>query len=73
MLDNNENLKIADFGLAYYYDPEQVWQLTNRVVTLWCLSPELLLGVNSYGSAGDLWTVGCILDELYEGLLANGL
>ncbi|XP_063948060.1 probable serine/threonine-protein kinase At1g09600 [Daucus carota subsp. sativus] len=51
LLDHNGQLKIADFGLANYYDPEQFRPLTNRVVTIWYRPPELLLGANSYGTA----------------------
>ena len=58
LLDHNGQLKIADFGLANYYDPEQFRPLTNRVVTLWYRPPELLLGANSYGTARY---VGCWL------------
>ena len=67
LLDHNGQLKIADFGLANYYDPEQYRPLTNRVVTLWYRPPELLLGATSYGTAVDMWSAGCILAELYAG------
>ncbi|GMH24279.1 hypothetical protein Nepgr_026122 [Nepenthes gracilis] len=65
LIDNNGNLKIADFGLASLYDPCQSHPLTSRVVTLWYRPPELLLGANYYGKAIDLWSTGCILAELY--------
>ncbi|KAK1395604.1 putative serine/threonine-protein kinase [Heracleum sosnowskyi] len=67
LLDNNGNLKIADFGLANFYDPQKVHPLTNRVVTLWYRPPELLLGATCYGSSVDIWSAGCILAELYVG------
>ncbi|XP_074337320.1 putative serine/threonine-protein kinase At1g09600 [Apium graveolens] len=68
LLDNNGNLKIADFGLGNYYDPQQVRPLTNGVVTLWYRPPELFLGATCYDGAIDLWSAGCILAELYVGL-----
>lgn len=67
LIDNNGILKIADFGLASFYDPHQSQPLTSRVVTLWYRPPELLLGATYYNTAVDLWSTGCILAELYAG------
>ncbi|XP_010535099.1 PREDICTED: probable serine/threonine-protein kinase At1g54610 [Tarenaya hassleriana] len=67
LIDNNGVLKIADFGLASFFDPHQTHPLTSRVVTLWYRPPELLLGATHYGAAVDLWSTGCILAELYAG------
>ncbi|KAI3769272.1 hypothetical protein L6452_00373 [Arctium lappa] len=67
LVDNNGVLKIADFGLASFFDPRQVQPLTSRVVTLWYRPPELLLGATYYGTAVDLWSTGCIVAELYAG------
>ncbi|KAK7404992.1 hypothetical protein VNO78_06102 [Psophocarpus tetragonolobus] len=67
LIDNNGVLKIADFGLASFFDPHHSVPLTSRVVTLWYRPPELLLGANHYGVAVDLWSTGCILGELYTG------
>ncbi|BBN05880.1 cyclin-dependent kinase 12/13 [Marchantia polymorpha subsp. ruderalis] len=67
LLDNGGILKIADFGLATFYHPDQKQPLTSRVVTLWYRPPELLLGATEYGAAVDLWSTGCILAELLAG------
>ncbi|CAK9183006.1 unnamed protein product [Ilex paraguariensis] len=67
LIDNNGILKIADFGLASFFDPGQSQPLTSRVVTLWYRPPELLLGATYYDTAVDLWSTGCILAELYAG------
>ncbi|CAF2097438.1 hypothetical protein BRARA_E01551 [Brassica rapa] len=67
LIDNSGVLKIADFGLASFFDPNQTQPLTSRVVTLWYRPPELLLGATRYGAAVDLWSTGCILAELYAG------
>ncbi|KAE9606517.1 putative protein-serine/threonine kinase CMGC-CDK-CRK7-CDK9 family [Lupinus albus] len=67
LIDNNGNLKIADFGLATVYNPDKKHALTSRVVTLWYRAPELLLGATDYGAGIDLWSVGCILAELLVG------
>ncbi|XP_076958854.1 putative serine/threonine-protein kinase At1g54610 [Bidens hawaiensis] len=68
LIDNNGILKIADFGLASFYDSYNGnVPLTSRVVTLWYRPPELLFGATRYGVAVDLWSTGCILGELYAG------
>ncbi|KAI9079456.1 hypothetical protein K1719_038538 [Acacia pycnantha] len=67
LIDNEGILKIADFGLATFYDPEKKLPMTSRVVTLWYRPPELLLGATVYGVGVDLWSAGCILAELLAG------
>ncbi|KAF8676428.1 hypothetical protein HU200_046977 [Digitaria exilis] len=67
LLDNNGILKIADFGLATFFDPRHKRSMTSRVVTLWYRPPELLLGATDYGVGIDLWSAGCILAELLYG------
>ncbi|KAG2262024.1 hypothetical protein Bca4012_013318 [Brassica carinata] len=67
LIDSNGVLKIADFGLATFFDPRNPAPLTSRVVTLWYRPPELLLGACHYGVGVDLWSAGCILGELYSG------
>lgn len=67
LLNNEGILKIADFGLATFYDPDHKQPMTSRVVTLWYRPPELLLGATIYGVGIDLWSAGCILAELLAG------
>ncbi|KAJ0799373.1 putative protein-serine/threonine kinase CMGC-CDK-CRK7-CDK9 family [Helianthus annuus] len=67
LLDNDGGLKIADFGLASFFDPNHKQPMTSRVVTLWYRPPELLLGATDYGVGIDLWSAGCILAELLAG------
>ncbi|RID45843.1 hypothetical protein BRARA_I02538 [Brassica rapa] len=67
LVNNDGVLKIGDFGLASFYHPDQDEPLTSRVVTLWYRAPELLLGATDYGAGIDLWSVGCILTELFLG------
>ncbi|GJR76278.1 probable serine/threonine-protein kinase [Tanacetum coccineum] len=67
LIDNDGILKIADFGLASFFNPQNKQAMTSRVVTLWYRPPELLLGATYYGVGVDLWSAGCILAELLYG------
>ncbi|GAV64218.1 Pkinase domain-containing protein [Cephalotus follicularis] len=67
LIDGGGVLKIADFGLASFFDPNCKHPMTSRVVTLWYRPPELLLGATDYGVGVDLWSAGCILAELLAG------
>ncbi|KAI7756501.1 hypothetical protein M8C21_014490 [Ambrosia artemisiifolia] len=67
LINNKGVLKIADFGLANFFDDRNKQPLTNRVVTLWYRPPELLLGSTSYGPCVDMWSVGCVFAELFNG------
>ncbi|XP_022895201.1 probable serine/threonine-protein kinase At1g54610 [Olea europaea var. sylvestris] len=67
LIDRNGMLKIADFGLANFYNPEKKRPLTTRVVTLWYRAPELLLGATDYGVGIDLWSAGCLMAEMFAG------
>ncbi|KIM27575.1 hypothetical protein M408DRAFT_330008 [Serendipita vermifera MAFF 305830] len=63
LIDQDANLKIADFGLARAFGiPLRTY--THEVVTLWYRAPEVLLGARQYSTALDMWSVGCILAEM---------
>lgn len=38
---------------------------TQYVVTRWYRAPEVILGYTEYSQAIDLWSVGCILAEMF--------
>jgi len=67
ILINSEGvLKLADFGLSRQMkNYGRSIKYTNRVVTLWYRSPELLLGARRYGPEIDMWSAGCIMAELW--------
>ncbi|KAI0166694.1 Pkinase-domain-containing protein [Hypoxylon sp. FL1284] len=58
-------LKLADFGLARFYAKRHQVDYTNRVITIWYRSPELLLGETRYGAAVDIWSAACVLVEIF--------
>ncbi|KNE89878.1 hypothetical protein PSHT_01166 [Puccinia striiformis] len=64
LMNNRGQVKVADFGLARTYGDPPMGDMTQLVVTLWYRAPELLLGAESYTTAIDLWSIGCIFAEL---------
>ncbi len=65
LMNKSGELKLADFGLARLMEKRDR-NYTNKVVTLWYRSPELLLGSTNYTSAIDMWSVGCCFAELLK-------
>lgn len=65
LVSNDGVLKLADFGLARFFLKRHQLDYTNRVVTVWYRSPELLLGETQYGPAVDIWSAACVLCEIY--------
>ena len=60
---NGEIVKVADFGLARAFSIP-IRPYTKEVLTLWRRVPELLLGINEYSTPVDIWSIGCIFEEL---------
>ncbi|GME84067.1 unnamed protein product [Ambrosiozyma monospora] len=69
LIDNKGLLKITDFGLARTMKDINTKvkspNYTNRVITLWYRPPEILLGSTDYGREVDIWSIGCLLLELF--------
>lgn len=72
LLNNDGQLKIADFGLARFYTKHSKKEMdyTNRIITLWYRPPEILLGATAYGPAVDMWSAACVFIELFSRLPA---
>jgi cyclin-dependent kinase 12/13 len=65
LINRKGELKIADWGLARSWNSEMK-RLTNKVITLWYRPPELLLGCTAYTPKIDMWSVGCIIAEMFR-------
>lgn len=65
LITRRGELKIADWGLARSWNPSMK-RLTNPVITLWYRPPELLLGCTKYSPKIDMWSVGCIIAEMFR-------
>lgn len=65
LIDQDNNLKLADFGLARtYFLPIRTY--THEVITLWYRAPEILLGQKVYTGNVDIWSAGCIFYEMAQ-------
>lgn len=65
LVSGEGQLKLADFGLARFYNKRGKLDYTNRVITIWYRSPELLLGETQYGPAVDIWSAACVMVEIF--------
>ncbi|KHJ48237.1 kinase domain protein [Trichuris suis] len=78
LLDVNCTVKLADFGLARSLtqvnrglenslDSTSYPELTEYVATRWYRAPEILLAAKHYTKGVDMWSLGCIIGEMYSG------
>ncbi|KAJ1723421.1 kinase subunit of RNA polymerase II carboxy-terminal domain kinase I [Coemansia erecta] len=65
LINRHGQIKYVDFGLARSFHHTRMQEFTNRVITLWYRPPELLLGTTVYGPEVDIWSLGCVLIELF--------
>ncbi|KAH8900317.1 protein kinase [Thozetella sp. PMI_491] len=66
LINKSGQLKLADFGLARAFGIP-VNTFSNEVVTLWYRAPDVLLGSRTYSTSIDIWSIGCIMAEMYTG------
>lgn len=64
LLESNNTIKIADFGLAREVRSKPPF--TDYVSTRWYRAPEVILRANNYNSPIDIFAIGCIMAELYK-------
>eukprot|EP00762_Andalucia_godoyi_P000075 ANDGO_02445.mRNA.1 Cyclin-dependent kinase D-1 len=63
MMPVTNEIAIGDFGLAKVIgSPSR--RMTAHAFTRWYRPPELLFGAERYGTAADMWSVGCIFMEM---------
>ncbi|XP_063231512.1 dual specificity tyrosine-phosphorylation-regulated kinase 2 isoform X2 [Bacillus rossius redtenbacheri] len=58
----SSSIKVIDFGSSCYFHQRMYTYIQSRFYR----SPEVILGL-PYGTAIDVWSLGCILAELYTG------
>ena len=69
LVNREGRLKLADFGLSHKLTPCQIQNRSVRymhVITLTYRPPELL-NYKSFYSPADIWSVGCVIAEMFSG------
>ena len=67
LLDSGCKIKVCDFGLSrtlYQYDNKEPI-MTEFIATRWYRAPEVLFGSVNYSIKSDMWSLGCLIYELY--------
>ncbi|GKT23789.1 hypothetical protein ADUPG1_012537 [Aduncisulcus paluster] len=71
LIGSDSIIKICDFGLARALVKTEssadfpAALMTDYIATRWFRSPELLLGDKNYDAAIDIWSLGCIIAEMF--------
>lgn len=68
LLSKNGVIKLCDFGFARGIKTDPNFQYTDYVSTRWYRAPELLVGDAAYSSSIDVWAIGCIFAEIFNGM-----
>ena len=55
-------VKLSDFGLACYYDPDD--PPNAKCGSMSTIAPEVMMD-ESYGPKRDCWSLGCLLFEMF--------
>jgi len=70
LLDSGrQRLKISDFGSSrsmHYVDGNGGY--SGDRVSVWYCPPEMFFGDSHYGTAVDMWSAGCVLGEMMNGM-----
>jgi len=68
LISVNGVVKLCDFGFARGVKQDKNFIYTDYVSTRWYRAPELLVGDASYSNTVDIWSIGCIFAEIFNGL-----
>ncbi|QRW22996.1 kinase domain protein [Rhizoctonia solani] len=63
LIDSNQCLKIADFGLSRIHSVPCV-PMSFEATTLAYRAPDIILGERVYTAAFDMWSAGCVVAEM---------
>ena len=62
---NKANIKLIDFGNFISLDELNQLIIESSFQTIWYRAPEMVLRHEEYTNAIDIWSIGCLLYELY--------
>jgi len=65
LISKQSTVKICDLGFARTIPNSHV--MTDYVATRWYRAPELLIGRDDYDKSIDIWSVGCVMAETFDG------
>jgi len=68
LVNENWDVKISDFGQSNVQinSINKDYNLTKYVTTRYYRAPELFLNYSSnYGTSVDMWSIGCVIAELF--------
>ena len=68
LISKNSVVKLCDFGFARAIKADTKYIYTDYVSTRWYRAPELLIADAQYTPAIDVWAVGCIFAEIFNGM-----
>jgi mitogen-activated protein kinase 15 len=68
LINANCDVKLCDLGLSRSLTSEYFNRpiMTEFIATRWYRAPEVLLGSRSYSAKSDMWSLGCLIYELYS-------
>ena len=69
ILVKNDVIKICDLGSAKVIKNGSRQKNSPYVVSRYYRAPELLLASHKYGLSIDIWSVGCILFEIFTNMV----
>lgn len=63
LITETGTVKLADFGISRTFAGEGD-VMSRSLCACWYRAPETVFGDPNYGTASDIWSVGCIFAEL---------
>ena len=67
LLDNNLNIKLADFGICHQIEPDNL--MTTPCGSLFYVSPEIVANKPYDGEKSDIWSLGIVTYSMATGRL----
>ena len=64
LFNDDNTVKLSDFGSCAFVTGRT---MTSNVTTVPYQAPEMLLGSDAYGYEVDVWSLGCLYDEMRKG------